>query len=168
MSSSIAKAFELLEVERCLMPLIAVEDGRPGLSPDLVSNLFDKAILPREAEAGFLLCAGFGSRSHNVSQDLASTEGSYWHAIYHRMEPDDWNAKYWFRKVGLHPITTPLSEASRKAGWNPGRNWDHSRFVEFVAEARTSGNKSKEALAKTIQMIEWRLLFEYCAKEVKA
>lgn len=148
------------------MPLIALEDGRPGFSADLGSNLFEGAKLPREAQAGFLLCAGFGSRSHNISQDLASPEGSYWHAIYHRMEPDDWNAKYWFRKVGMHPIAKQLCEASQKAGWNPGRNWDHSRFVDFVAEARSSGNQSNEALAKTVQRIEWRLLFEYCAKEV--
>jgi hypothetical protein len=47
---------------------------------------------------------------HSVAQELATQEGSYWHAILHRQEPDDWNAGYWFRRAGRHPVFVPLAE----------------------------------------------------------
>ena len=147
-------------------PLIAQEGGRfPGIQP-FDSSSFRRCRLPAEAHAGLLLYAGFGHQSHDVSQQLTSREASYWHAIYHRMEPDDSNAKYWFLRAGPHEIGPALAEASRNAGWNPGRNWEHVRFVDFVSESRISSDPSAGLLAEKIQLIEWQLLFDFCAKDV--
>lgn len=149
------------------LPLTAVDGGRfPGVQT-FGKDAFKNCRLPDEARAGLLLYAGFAKDSHSVSQDLSTQEAIYWHAIYHRMEPDDWNSKYWFRQVGRHPIEEQLKEASIKAGWNPGRNWDHSRFVEFISAARGGANPANSTLALKIQHIEWQLLFDHCAKEVK-
>src|SRR5262249_17485377 len=41
--------------------------------------------------AGLWLYHDFLDESHAISQDLSSAEGSYWHAIMHRREPDYWN-----------------------------------------------------------------------------
>ena len=38
--------------------------------------------------------------SHNIAQDISSPIGSLIHAHLHRVEGDDWNAKYWYRKAG--------------------------------------------------------------------
>jgi hypothetical protein len=61
-------------------------------------------------EAGIWLLAGDLNRSHEVSQKWETREGSYWHGIMHRREGDFWNAKYWFRKVGPHPVIEQLAQ----------------------------------------------------------
>jgi hypothetical protein len=149
------------------MPLIAIDVGRFAGVKCFAKTAFKDCRLPEESRAGLLLFAGFAKESHSVSQDLSTAEASYWHAIYHRMEPDDWNSKYWFRQVGRHPIEEELRESSIKIGWNPGRNWDHARFVEFVSAARSGSKPELTAMAIQIQHVEWQLLFDYCAKEVK-
>ena len=63
--------------------------------------------------AGLWLLAGDLDRSHTFSQSLETPTGSYWHGIMHRRERDFGNAKYWFRRVGQHPIHEPLAAAAR-------------------------------------------------------
>src|SRR5207245_11135 len=54
--------------------------------------------------SGLYLRFNFLDESHTISQGIHTVEGSYWHAIMHRREPDYSNAKHWFRKVGQHPV----------------------------------------------------------------
>jgi hypothetical protein len=166
MSTDLAESLAVWTAQDSQLPLIAVDEGSfPGLMP-LPQSAFKTCRLPEESRAGWLLFAGFGTKSHAVSQDLHTREGSYWHAIYHRLEPDDWNAKYWFRQVGHHPIADRLLHQSKAVGWDPGRNWDHSRFVDYMSAARASSNTQQKTLAARIQTLEWRLLFEYCQKDL--
>jgi hypothetical protein len=53
-------------------------------------------------------------QAHDLVQDQTGIEGALVHAILHRREPDYWNAKYWFRRVGDHPMYRRL--AVRAAG----------------------------------------------------
>ena len=149
-----------------LFPLEVLNSGRFAELAPFPESAFRNCRMPAEAYAGLLLYAGFGTQSHSASQDLKSREGSYWHGIYHRMEPDDWNAKYWFRQVGPHEIGPSLAAAARAAGWETGTNWDPSGFVEFASEARASHDRAKIEIAQAIQLLEWQLLFEFCAKEI--
>jgi hypothetical protein len=128
------------------------------------------ALQPEAALAGLHLLAGDWEKAHEIAQDLASPEGSYWHAIVHRTEPDDWNSGYWFRRVGVHPIfpdllhsATSLAHSSGVA-WNSGSRWDPLRFIEFCERARRHPGSAEEALAEEIQRAEWRLLFGWCAQ----
>ena len=67
--------------------------------------------------AGALWLHGFLDESHTIAQGIDSTEGSYWHALMHRSEPDFSNSKYWYRKVGKHEIFPSLKTAvSRSSG----------------------------------------------------
>ena len=101
--------------------------------------------------------------SHTISQDIPSAEGSYWHGIMHRREPDYGNAKYWFRNVGPHAVFPALcAEASELAPEAPavtGGQWDPFAFVDMCESAARSAN---EDLCRQIQDCEWRLLFEHC------
>ena len=59
--------------------------------------------------AGLWLRFDFLDESHSISQEIKNATGSFWHGILHRREPDYDNAKYWFHRVGEHPVFAPLS-----------------------------------------------------------
>jgi len=46
--------------------------------------------------------------AHDLVQDLSDPDGALIHAILHRREPDYWNAKYWFRRIEVHPVYLAL------------------------------------------------------------
>ena len=60
--------------------------------------------MAQAAISGLWLLHGYLDQSHTLSQEIHTPTGSYWHGIMHRREPDFPNAKYWFRRVGTHPI----------------------------------------------------------------
>src|SRR5205814_6094788 len=66
---------------------------------------------PRDAMAvlaGLHLWNDSLAESHTLAQGIETPTGSYWHGIMHRREPDYSNAKYWFQRVGDHPVYTEL------------------------------------------------------------
>ncbi len=137
-----------------------------SVSPSL---LFPGARAPEAAVSGLLLLAGCWDESHELSQDIASREGSYWHAIAHRIEPDSSNSAYWFRRVGEHPI---FAELHRRASgivqchdpfWKLKPAWDPFMFIQWCDEARQVPGSDKAQAALEIQRAEWDLLFEWCA-----
>jgi len=39
-------------------------------------------------------------KAHNIAQDVPGPDGAWVHAYLHRIEGDDWNANYWYRRAG--------------------------------------------------------------------
>jgi hypothetical protein len=122
--------------------------------------------------AGIWLYHNYLTESHHVSQSLSTSEGSYWHGIMHRREPDYSNAKYWFRQVKNHPVFPRLhadvqellSLLPHSAPANTllsQAQWDPFAFVDLCEKCFHSGSYD-EALCLRIQRREWELLFDYC------
>ncbi len=127
--------------------------------------------LPPGIQAGILLFLGKWDAAHNIAQDLHTKEGSYWHAIIHRQEPDSWNSNYWFRQVGTHPVFTQLTEQGSlliqslpASGFSIRGKWDASQFTHFCETVR-SGSK-EENLAIQLQHLEWKLLMNHCCEGI--
>lgn len=134
------------------------------------SSLFSNAPHAQAALAGIWLRAGDWNRAHDIAQDVPSSEGSYWHAIIHRMEPDAWNSGYWFRRAGRHPVFVPLQRAaadlaaaSPNAGFRARGEWQPEAFTEFCSGPAAKRGSAAETLALAVQDAEWWLLFDWCA-----
>jgi hypothetical protein len=96
-------------------------------------------------------------RSHSISQDIETPEGSYWHGIMHRMEGDFGNSKYWFRRVGQHGVFETLNQQL------PG-GFDPYDFVDQCEAA--ASNEDQFANCHKIAVAEWVALFEFCGTRI--
>jgi hypothetical protein len=123
--------------------------------------------------SGLWLLFDFLGTSHSISQEINTPSGSYWHGIMHRREPDYSNSKYWFRRVGRHPVFVPLAAAAadlaaesdtdgdEAQSLSSGGDWDAFHFVDLCQQAARSGG-ALELLCRRIAQAEWRLLFADC------
>ena len=111
--------------------------------------------------AGLFFYFNCWTDAHQVAQNIESPEGSYWHALVHRQEPDASNAGYWFRRVGTHAIFPELRNAASAAGIDFGPKWDPIAFVDYCGKAAPGSDE--EHKAQQVQLTEWQLLFDYCA-----
>jgi hypothetical protein len=126
-------------------------------------NLFPGSRAPKAAMAGLYLYFSCWDEAHTAAQGVGTTEGSYWHAIVHRQEPDASNSAYWFRRVGAHPIFPVLRERAASLRMEVGTQWDPFAFIKFCEQARSQPGSELEAQARDVQLVEWQLLFDYCA-----
>lgn len=108
--------------------------------------------------------------AHTFAQISETADGSFPHAIMHRREPDYWNAKYWWRRVGLHPAFPGIAaragellearhEKALKSRLLPGGNWDAGAFVDLCEKAAAMTQPAE--LLREIQRIEFEVLLEH-------
>jgi len=128
--------------------------------------------------------------SHNLCQGVSTDTGSYWHGICHRREGHQGeglasnlsNARYWFRRVGEHPVFDAVyrSALSTLDGAGTGfhwaaeaatqlrsrHHWNASLLIDWVAQAdaHTLPAQAEELLSE----IQWReidLLVDWCFQQ---
>jgi hypothetical protein len=159
------------------MPLAPLGPGKPVREArsklEAVASAFPAGAdrdMAAACRAGLWLAFNFLDEAHTISQELEKVEGSYWHALMHRREPDFGNSKYWFRRVGRHPVfeslRTMVEEMARTAAPDTAsllqqENWDPFAFVD-LCEANYEENAPGHEWCRQVQREEWLLLFAYC------
>ena len=83
-----------------VLPYRQLEVRLRGLCAELMLGM---ETTDRVVSAG-LLYHDHHNEAHDLVEDMTDAEGAVIHAIVHRREPDFWNARYWYRRVGDHPI----------------------------------------------------------------
>ncbi len=154
-----------------LMPLAqgvcSSSQAHGRLSNASAAKLFGGSRAPEAAFSGLWLYFSCLDESHSLSQEIHTVDGSFWHGIMHRQEPDAGNATYWFQKVGKHAVFPALATAARELGYPAGNHWDALAFIDYCEEARRRPDSAEEKLALEVQRAEWQLLFHYCAEPTR-
>src|SRR6185295_3279275 len=83
------------DIAALLVPERLCELG-PGSPNRAIRSALEAMNAPATCRAGLWLLQDFLDESHAISQDIDTREGSFWHAIMHRREPDASNSKYWW------------------------------------------------------------------------
>ena len=125
-------------------------------------ELFPVARAPEAAMAGLWLYFSCLDEAHTLAQAVETADGSFWHGIMHRQEPDAGNAAYWFRRVGKHAIFPELRDAALSLGYACGPAWDPFEFIDACEEVRSRPGSDRELLLRRVQLDEWRFLFHHC------
>ena len=185
-TSAIAEVIGKLETGNPLPTLVPQKAWSSELTDTLeaasLDELFDGASLRNTTfgeaiKSGLLLWNDALDESHTISQGLADQTGSYWHGIMHRREPDYPNSKYWFGRVGTHPIFPALREralALFKETTNPSdaltaigqaiaaeENWDSYQFVDWCQSAEGDSDSDVPRFLQQVQAEEIKLLLAY-------
>ena len=182
---AIAEVIEKLETGNPLPRLVPQEAWNSELTNALESTSLDELFRGESLKntafgsaikSGLLLWNDALDASHNISQGLENQTGSYWHGIMHRREPDYSNSKYWFGRVGAHPIFPQLREraiAILKETPNPSdtlegiaqaiaasEDWDAYRFIDWC-QAAENGTDDVARFLQQVQVEEIKLLLAY-------
>jgi len=162
---------------------LVVEGGTPTLAHELLDGVQSEQLLaepnkPRVSASGMLVGLWLWhdglEESHRISQSMSDSTGSFWHAIMHRREGDFSNSKYWYARTSGHPVFQTLAAHAGPivnrapadkmllrlvtSGWNP------NMFVDLVQEICDRPDDSRRPVAVALQRIEWKTLFDYCAR----
>jgi len=174
-ASQVAAILALDQNGQRLMPLVSghcsSNEARSLLDKHKASDLFSGARAGEAARGGLFLYFSCREECHQIVQNVETADGSFWHGIVHRQEPDAGNAAYWFRQTGSHPVFEGLARAAEKIAashrgvkFRVGAKWEPFAFIDFCEQARRSPGSPAEQLALEIQRAEWQLLFDYCAR----
>ena len=185
-TAAIAEIIEKLESGNSVPTLVPQEAWSSELTDALeaasLNELFQGATLKNTTfgeaiKSGLLLWNDALDESHTISQGLADPTGSYWHGLMHRREPDYSNSKYWFGRVGSHPIFPELRESALqlfKATANPssalaeiGRtlaveeSWNAHQFIDWCQAAEAAPYSDATRFLQQVQAEEIKQLLAY-------
>ena len=184
--SQIAEIVGKLGARQPLPVLVPDDDWESELTGQLQNtpsaDLFgDQALkdssLGDTVKIGLLLWNDALDDAHRMLQEIDTRTGDHWHAIMHRREPDYSNSKYWYSRVGNHPIFPRLrlqvlsilkadsrqlaQFASYAEAIEEKDNWDASQFVDWCQAADQNESEEVIEFLQIVQVEEIKLLLDY-------
>ena len=185
-TSAIAAVIDKLESGNSVPTLAPKQAWNDELTAALeaasLQDLFEGAALKNTTfgeaiKSGLLLWNDALDESHTISQGLPDPTGSYWHGLMHRREPDYSNSKYWFGRVGTHPIFVELRESAIqlfKEVSSPSETlaaigstleanpqWDAHQFIDWCEAAESDPDSDAMHFLRQVQAAEIKLLLAY-------
>jgi hypothetical protein len=147
-----------------------------GVTPDqLLAAPVKSAAYADVMLAGLWLWHDGLEESHRISQSISDVTGSFWHAIMHRREGDFSNSKYWYARASGHPVLATLAgsvgplvnraPADKSLLRIVANGWNPNAFVDFVESVSADEADVRYPIAVQLQQVEWRVLWEHCARE---
>jgi len=178
------RAREILSVNPSAYQSLVVRGSGNDRAKQLLDELSPKDIFLENASkseelrnatlAGLWLFHDWLDESHTLSQSIHSATGSFWHAIMHRREGDFSNSKYWYARAAGHPVLPILAaQAGSVVNQSPAdksllrliaSGWNPNAFVDLVESLHTDEGDARYSLAVRLQQLEWKVLFEFCAR----
>ena len=174
--SVMAESNAFMELLTSCRPALLGPESRSGVlrSAELerrLEALFRQMTLPKLVQqlvrALILLWHDHLEAAHTICQGIETPDGSLVHAIMHRREPDSWNSKYWWRRVGQHPCFPELAkrvtvflklqdEQALLAELVPQGGWDALAFVDACEQVASRPDvDDRAALLREVQRIEF-------------
>lgn len=147
--AAVQPLFDAIPLDESMSQLVVTEPGPTDIVASIIA-LPALAELP-SLQSGMWLYVDQLDRSHDISQNLKSPTGSFWHGIMHRREGDFGNSHYWFRNTGDHPAMDQID------------GYDGHGFIDEVETAIRRGDDL--ASFQDMQRREWVALFEWCATQ---
>jgi len=137
--------------------LIAILTQRDPFPPLVPEKVWDKSLIAKidTLSAAPLIKAGLHllnddiHNCHIIAQEHENPDGNYWHAILHRREPDYWNSKYWYKRVGNHPVIQQMK--NEEVGWDPFEFVDQCEKFNTAKERQLQFKEMKFLLKHTIE-----------------
>jgi hypothetical protein len=125
----------------------------------------DEIIITNGSAAGcvrsmLFLAAGGMDQAHRIVQEMNTDEGAYIHGIIHRIGDDFDNARYWFRRAGMHPASLEMYRRAAACSLTVASHpvWDPILVTGMVETSRTTGVTEE---LRAILTIEFEVLLQY-------
>ena len=103
-----------------------------------------------------LLAAGDLDQAHRMVQEISTADAAYIHGVIHRIDDDFNNARYWFRRAGMHPAGADMYRRAAVCSPTVARcsTWDPIQVTDMVETSRTAGVSDELRAILTIEFEE--------------